>query len=173
MRRGPVVCALWRRISATSAAVGHGDDVRAVVERLVEVADAACDIGVTGEGEGDDGNPAKRKPRIALGDIGCHVPAVVTLADHALVALDFLAERVLTAHKEEEHGGRRPGGRRSEVKGRQPERANKRGPDAGEKQQQPLGSEMETVGRAAGSGGIEARAQGQRPNVDGGLRREE
>lgn len=55
MRRGPVVCALWRRVSATSAAVGHGDDVRAVVERLVEVADAACDIGVTGEGEGDDG----------------------------------------------------------------------------------------------------------------------
>lgn len=54
LRRGSVVCALWRRVSATSA-VGHGDDVRAVVERLVEVADAACDIGVTGEGEGDDG----------------------------------------------------------------------------------------------------------------------
>lgn len=167
MRRGSVVCALWRRVSATSA-VGHGDDVRAVVERLVEVADAACDIGVTGEGEGDDGNPAKRKPRIALDDIGRHVPTVVALADHALVALDFLAERVLAAHEEEEHGGRRPGGRRLEVGSRSGQ--NERGPEAGEAQQQPLGSEMETVGRGAGAGGIEARARGQRPNVDGGLR---
>jgi hypothetical protein len=35
--------------------------------------------------------------------MSCHVTAVVTLAYHALVAWNFLAEGVLTAHKEEEH----------------------------------------------------------------------
>lgn len=93
---------------------------------------------------------------------------MVTLADHALVALDFLAERVLAAHKEEEHGGRRSGGRRLEVGSRSGQTSEAR--KQAKKQQQPLGSEMETVGRAAGTDGIEARAQGQRPNVDGGLR---
>ena len=41
--------------AAAAAAVGHGRDVRAVLERLVEVADAARDILVAVDGEGDDG----------------------------------------------------------------------------------------------------------------------
>ena len=59
LRRGPggcTHCAVRRRVSAAStAAIGHGLDVRTVVERLVEVADAAGDVGVAREGEGDDG----------------------------------------------------------------------------------------------------------------------
>lgn len=49
-------------------------------------------------------DPAECEPRIALDDIGGHVAAVVALADHALVAGHLLAEGVLAAHEEEEHG---------------------------------------------------------------------
>jgi hypothetical protein len=48
-------------------------------------------------------NPAESEPRIAFGDVGGHVAAVVALAHHALIAFDFLSEGVLSAHKEEEH----------------------------------------------------------------------
>ena len=37
--------------------------------------------------------------------MGSHVSAVVTLADHSLVAGHLAAEGVLATHKEEEHGG--------------------------------------------------------------------
>ena len=42
---------------------------------------------------------------MALDDMACHVAAVVALAYHALVAINLFPEGVLTAHKEEEHGG--------------------------------------------------------------------
>lgn len=48
-------------------------------------------------------NPAEGEPRITLGDVSGHVAAVVALAHHALIALDFLSEGVLSTHKEEEH----------------------------------------------------------------------
>lgn len=86
-----------------TSAVGHGLYVWSVLERLVEVADAACDVGVARDGQRDDRNPAESEPRIALGDVGGHVAAVVALAHHALIAWDFLSEGVLSAHKEEEH----------------------------------------------------------------------
>lgn len=50
-------------------------------------------------------NPAECEPRVALDDMARHVTAVVTLADHTLVALDRLTEGVLSAHEEEEHCG--------------------------------------------------------------------
>lgn len=52
-------------------------------------------------------DPAKGEPGMALDDVPCHVPAVVALAHHALIAVHLLAERVLAAHEEEEHGGGR------------------------------------------------------------------
>jgi hypothetical protein len=48
---------------------------------------------------------AKREPRMRLDDTTTPVTAVVTLAGHALVALDFLAESVLSAGEDETHGG--------------------------------------------------------------------
>ncbi len=50
-------------------------------------------------------NEAKGEPGVALEHMARHVPAVVALADNALVARDLLAEGVLTADEEEEHGG--------------------------------------------------------------------
>jgi hypothetical protein len=49
-------------------------------------------------------NEAKGEKGMALDDVAGHVAAVVALADHAFVALDFLAEGVLSADEEEEHG---------------------------------------------------------------------
>lgn len=42
---------------------------------------------------------------MALDDVAGHVAAVVTLTDHALVAINLFPEGVLAAHEEEEHGG--------------------------------------------------------------------
>lgn len=95
---------LLRRKSAAATA-GHGLDVRTVLEWLVEVADAAGYVSVAGDGEGNDGNPTKGKPGMALGDAGSHVTAVMTLEHLALVAGYFLAESVLATHEEEEHAG--------------------------------------------------------------------
>jgi hypothetical protein len=48
---------LWRVVLALrwASAVGHGLYVWSVLERLVEVADAACDVGVARDGQRDDG----------------------------------------------------------------------------------------------------------------------
>lgn len=70
----------------------------------MKVADSACDIGVAGDGQRNERNPAECKPRIALLHMRSHVTTVVTLAYHALIAWYFLAESVLAAHEEEEHG---------------------------------------------------------------------
>jgi len=94
------------RLRVHLTAAFHRCDIRAVFERLGEVADVADNIGVALERQGDDRNPTKREPRMALDDVASHVAAVVALADHALVTLDGLAEGVLAAHEEEEHVGR-------------------------------------------------------------------
>lgn len=49
-------------------------------------------------------NPAESKPRITLYDIRSHVSTMVALTDHSFVSGHFLAEGMLTAYKEEEHG---------------------------------------------------------------------
>lgn len=92
------------------AAAGHSHDVGSVLERLGKVADSAHDIDVPLHGQWENGDPAKGEPWVALDDVACHVAAVVTLADHALVAIDLFPEGVLAAHEEEEHGGGREAG---------------------------------------------------------------
>lgn len=91
-----------------SAAASHVHHIGSVLERLMEVADAASDVFVAGYGEGYQRNPAEGEPGVALDDIGSHVTAVVALADHALISGNLLAEGVFTAHKEEEHVEDRP-----------------------------------------------------------------
>lgn len=66
--------------------VGHGLYIWSVLERLVKVADTACDVGVARDGQRNDGNPAESEPWITLGDVSGHVAAVVTLAHHTLIA---------------------------------------------------------------------------------------
>lgn len=56
LRRTTLLMMLWRRrMAAAATTVGHGHDVRAALERLVEVADVAGDVLVPGDGEGNDG----------------------------------------------------------------------------------------------------------------------
>lgn len=73
--------AVWR-----CSTVSHGLYVWSVLERLVEIADAACDVSVARDGQRNDGNPAESEPWIALGDVGGHVTAVMALTHHALIA---------------------------------------------------------------------------------------
>lgn len=89
------------------AALAHGHDIWAVLEGLVKVADAAGDVLVALEGEGDNGDETKGEPRVALDDMASHVTAVVALAYHALVAGHLLAEGMFAAGEEKEHDGRR------------------------------------------------------------------
>lgn len=111
--------------AAATAAIRHGDDVLSALKGLVEVADGAHDVLVALYGEGYHGLPvslvskesrrkigrgetndeAECEPGIGLYDATGHVAAVVALVDHALVALDILAEGVLAAGEEEEHVG--------------------------------------------------------------------
>jgi hypothetical protein len=48
-------------------------------------------------------NKAEGEPRVGFDDPAAPVTAVVALADDTLVALDFLAEGVLTASEDEAH----------------------------------------------------------------------
>lgn len=73
-------------------------------EGLLEVADVARDICVTLHREGDDGNEAKGKPRVALDDMARVVSAVVAPAYNSLVPFHLLLECVLAARKYETHG---------------------------------------------------------------------
>ena len=57
------------------------------------------------ETQGQTYHKAQGKPRMRLDDAAAVVAAVVAAADHALVALDFLAERVLAAREDDAHGG--------------------------------------------------------------------
>lgn len=76
-----------------------------MLEGLRKVADAAADVFVAVDGEGDDGDEAECKPGVGLDD-GARVVAAVVAATHdTLVSLHLLAERVLAARKYETHGG--------------------------------------------------------------------
>lgn len=50
-------------------------------------------------------NEAEGEPRVALDDLTGIVATVVALADHALIALNLLAEGVLAARENKTHGG--------------------------------------------------------------------
>lgn len=92
---------LWGRSSSSTTC--HGLDVGSVYERLMEVADTACDIDVARDGQRNDRNPTEGEPWVTFLDMCCHVTTVVTLEYHALIFRDFLSEGVLAAHEEEEH----------------------------------------------------------------------
>lgn len=123
---------LRREWPAATAAVGHGHDVRPAVERLVEVADVTRDVLVSRDGEGNEGLEGKKKntvstesckgytsrrkreggtydeaeceERPSLEDVRTNIAAMSALADETLVAGEFLAEGLLAADEEEEHG---------------------------------------------------------------------
>jgi len=76
-----------------------------VVERLLEVADSACDVLVAVDGQWDEGNEAEGEPRMTLDDIARVVSAVVAPAHNPLIPLDFLAKRVFATGEDDAHGG--------------------------------------------------------------------
>lgn len=120
--------------SGSAATAMDGQHVGPMLDGLVEVADVARDVLVALDGEGDHRlrggvlafvrwsesgeqrraaergrgtthDPAEGEPGMRLDDMAAEVAAVAALEDHALVAGQLLAEGVLSAHEEEEHGG--------------------------------------------------------------------
>lgn len=83
------ICRRGERTRPGVAAFGHGDDIRAILERLVEVANGTDYFNKAGDGEWDDGNKAKGEKGPAFDDSRRHVATVVALADDALIALDL------------------------------------------------------------------------------------
>lgn len=78
--------------------------VREVPGEWTERRERRCISAAERRGGEQTHNEAKGKERVALDDPCGHVPAVVALAHDTLVARDLLAEGMLSADEEEEHG---------------------------------------------------------------------
>lgn len=93
-------------VAATVTAVCHGDDVGSTIQRLVEVANVARDVLVSGDSKRDDRYEAKCEEGTAFEDMARHVTTMMALTNDALVTVKLTPESLFSAREEEEHCGR-------------------------------------------------------------------
>jgi hypothetical protein len=89
---------------SAAAPVGHGHDILAMLEGLVEVANVTRHILVSFNRQWYHRNKAEGEPRVALDHMAGHVATVMALAYETLIAGNLFAKGVFAARKKEEHG---------------------------------------------------------------------